>query len=849
MRVTTAFNKMLAVPGATVAGVAFTPEGVVVTLRRRSRRLRCPCGTSTGSTYDRRVRRWRHLDLGACKLHLEAEIRRLRCPRCERVRTEEVPWARPGARLTRDLEDLIAFMAQRMDKTTVARLLRVSWEAVARAVIRVVDEGIDDARLDELYRIGVDEVSYRKGHRYLTVVADHDREGAVVWAAEGKKAEVLKAFYDQLGEERKARLEAVSLDMGSAYAQATREEVSHAAQCIDPFHVVKAANDAIDKTRRGAWNTERRTNPPPKRPRGRPPKGSAPPPLDRSRPIKHTRWALLKDPDRLSEAQLEVLDRLRRQRSVLYRCWQLKEALHDLYRLRRPQDAPLHLDWWLAWACRSRIPAFVKLARTIRKHRDGILAAIRLGLELEAGGSQLEDPAHQPPGLRPPLRHGPDRDDLPLLRRDHGPATHGKVRRPRIRSKSSHVALWSSRPSAHTRGKLSKEADLTRTRTWLAIVWSVGLIGSVFVTSGPAMAAFPGANGKIAFEFDGVNAPNQIYTMNADGSGKANITNSSSEELEPAWSADGQKLLFSSDRHGDDGEIYVMNADGTGQTRLTNNPAEDVDGGWSPDGTKIAFQTTRDGNDEIYVMNADGSSPTRLTNNAVGDYDPVWSPDGTKIAFESDGESGNDQVFVMNADGSGRTRLTNTTADDTSVAWSPDGAKLVFDTDRDGNSEIYVMNADGSSQTRITNNSEADFEPAWSPDGTKIVFSREPSGGEADIWVMNPDGSGATKLTSSAPGDFEADWQPIPQSAPETTILKGPKKKTTDRTPTFTFESSVPGSTFECKLDSKPFASCTSSAKYKKQGFGKHTFQVRAIAGGATDPTPAKKSWRVIEKD
>lgn len=379
MRVRTAFNKMLAIPGATVAGVEFTPAGVVVTLRRRFRRLTCPCGFKTRAVYDSSIRRWRHLDLGACRLLLEAEIRRLHCPRCGRVRTEQVPWARPAARHTRDLEDVVAFLAQRVDKTTVARLLRVSWEAVANIVTRVVCDQIDDARLDELFRIGVDEISYRKGHRYLTVVADHDREGAVVWAAEGKKADTLKTFYEELGEERKARLQAVSLDMGSAYATATSEEVPHAIQCVDPFHVVGAANDAIDKTRRWAWNFERAANPKQKRPRGRPPKGSSPPP-DRPRRVKHTRWALLKNPDDLSHAQLEVLHTLRRDRSVLYRCWQLKEGLRDLYRLRRPQDAPRHLDWWLAWACRSRIPAFVKLSKTIRVNRDRILAAVELGL-------------------------------------------------------------------------------------------------------------------------------------------------------------------------------------------------------------------------------------------------------------------------------------------------------------------------------------------------------------------------------------------------------------------------------------------------------------------------------------
>lgn len=379
MRATTAFNKMLAIPGASVATVSFTPEGIVVGLRRRSRKLTCPCGLSTRAAYDSSVRRWRHLDLGACKLMLEGEIRRLECPRCERVRTEQVLWARPGARHTRDFEDVVAFLAQRVDKTTIAKLLRVSWEAVANIVMRVVTDKIDDSRLNDLYRIGVDEVSYRKGHRYITVVADHDKDGAVVWAAEGKNAETLKTFYDELGDERKAKLQAVSLDMGLAYETATTQEVSHVNQCVDPFHVVALANTAINKARRWSWNLERHANPKPKRSVGRPRKGSPPTPT-KPRWVKHTRWALLKDPGDLNDDQLEVLYQLRRERSVLYRCWQLKEGLRDLYRLRRPQDAPLHLDWWLAWACRCRIPSFVKLSRTIRANRDRVLAAVELGL-------------------------------------------------------------------------------------------------------------------------------------------------------------------------------------------------------------------------------------------------------------------------------------------------------------------------------------------------------------------------------------------------------------------------------------------------------------------------------------
>jgi transposase len=183
---------MLAIPGADVAAVVFSPSGIVVGLRRRGRRLHCPCGWSTRAVYDRSMRRWRHLDLGAARLYLEAEIRRLACRRCRRVRTETVPWARPGARFTRDVEDVVAWLAQRTDKTTITRLLRCSWAAVAAIVARVVADHLDDARLEELYRIGIDEVSYRKGHRYLTVVADHDRDGAVVWAGEGMSSATLE---------------------------------------------------------------------------------------------------------------------------------------------------------------------------------------------------------------------------------------------------------------------------------------------------------------------------------------------------------------------------------------------------------------------------------------------------------------------------------------------------------------------------------------------------------------------------------------------------------------------------------------------------------------------------------
>lgn len=136
--------------------------------------------------YDTARRRWRHLDFGACQAWLEADIHRIDCRSCSRVRTEQVPWARPNARHTTDFENVAAWLAQRMDKASIARLLRCSWEAVDAIVTRVVADHIDDRRLDQLYRIGVDEISYKRGHKFLTIVADHDT-GNVVWVGKERR--------------------------------------------------------------------------------------------------------------------------------------------------------------------------------------------------------------------------------------------------------------------------------------------------------------------------------------------------------------------------------------------------------------------------------------------------------------------------------------------------------------------------------------------------------------------------------------------------------------------------------------------------------------------------------------
>ena len=382
MRVSTALNRLLRLPGASVTDLSFTEEGVIVTVRLRRRRRVCARCGQTGRQlviHDRRVKRWRHLDLGSTRCVIECELRLLRCPDCRIVRAEPVPWARPGAHHTRDFEDVVAWLAQQMAKTPIAGLLRIGWDTVGRIVERVVADHLDDDRLAGLIAIGCDEISYRRGQRYLTSVVDH-LTGAIVWCSPGRNAETLQAFFDDLGPRRRQSIRAVSIDMSGSYAKAIRDNVPHAEICFDPFHVVRLGQRAVDQVRRDEWNAHDRSHTP------------------KGKWIKATRWSLLKSPDKQSLPQLALLGEVQHANKALFRAFLLKEELRLLYQLEDPALAPAHLDAWLAWASRSRLHPFVRLARTIRRHRAGILAAIRLGLSngrLEGLNSRIRLISHR----------------------------------------------------------------------------------------------------------------------------------------------------------------------------------------------------------------------------------------------------------------------------------------------------------------------------------------------------------------------------------------------------------------------------------------------------------------------
>jgi len=384
VRVTTAFNRMLGLPGAWIRDVAFGAEGTIVTVALRRKRPLCSgCGARGLKIKDHRVTRWRHLDVGGGRCFIECRLRRLYCPGCG-DRYEHVEWARGGARYTRDFDDFTAWLAQQMNQTQITKLMRIGWETVGNIVARVVAEKLPAGRLDGLELIGVDEVSYGADHKFLTSVANHE-SGGIVWATEGRNSASLQAFFDGLTPEQKASIKAVSIDMSAGYEKAIRapEGLPHAQVCFDPFHVVKLCGEAVDKVRRDEYNQHGRSG------------------TDAGKWIKGTRYSLLKDTAKQTPKQLLKLAEVVTTNKRLYRAFLLYGELRYIYRLPY-HEAVERLEAWLAWASRSRLKPFVKLARTIRKHKQGVLAAIEIGLSngrLEALNSKVRLLSHRAYGF------------------------------------------------------------------------------------------------------------------------------------------------------------------------------------------------------------------------------------------------------------------------------------------------------------------------------------------------------------------------------------------------------------------------------------------------------------------
>ncbi|MGH3410660.1 MAG: transposase, partial [Streptosporangiaceae bacterium] len=372
MRVTTAFSRLLRLDGVWVRKVRFEPARVVVEVALTRRRLCCPyCEYSTRARKDTRPvdSVWRHLDLGVWRVEIHCRRRRLVCPE-HGARTEGVPFARPEVEFTRDFECLLAWLAANTNKTAIKRMLRIDWGTIGRIIERVCADELDPDRLSELFDIGIDEVSWKRQHNYLTLVVDH-RKGQVVWGTEGKGKAAADTFFDELdppGREppedpptradreppdpltpaimvpfgppptvaagqgvkvawltgdrevepsifmHASKLHAVSMDMTGGYAASVSKHAPQAVICIDPYHVVQLANKALDEVRRAYWNELRSLGD-----------------QEAAKRFKDSRWCLLKKPENLTDKQAATLARIKAAGGEVSRAYELKEAVRGIF--------------------------------------------------------------------------------------------------------------------------------------------------------------------------------------------------------------------------------------------------------------------------------------------------------------------------------------------------------------------------------------------------------------------------------------------------------------------------------------------------------------------------------------
>ena len=383
MLLETFIRKLLKLKAHRVTAVEHEPERVVVQIDRLGqRRLRCRvCRKPCPRVHNvEEARSWRDLSLHGLPLVLRYRPRRVHCLRCG-VRVEEVPWARPWARVTKALACVVAELARHLSWQETARHFRLDWKSVATVVRRAVEYGLAQRRRRPLHILGIDEVSRRKGHHYLTVVYDLER-GVLLWVGEDRRAETLTRFFAELGRRRAATIQVVCLDMWRPYLKAVRDHAANAQVLFDRFHLVQHLNRAVDEVRRSEMRRLSGTE-----------KAS----------FKKTRFLLLKNPWNLRTDERERLSTLVRWNTPIVRAYYLKEAFQLFWDYRQTGRAADHLRRWMHSAMRSRLEPFKDFVRRLRGHLEGVLAWTRRRVSngaLEGMNNKIKLVSHRSFGFR-----------------------------------------------------------------------------------------------------------------------------------------------------------------------------------------------------------------------------------------------------------------------------------------------------------------------------------------------------------------------------------------------------------------------------------------------------------------
>ena len=365
----------------------------------------CPFCHRKCPRYDKKgdkPRSWRGLDWGATLVDIVGWTHRIKCPE-HGVVTAYIPWAYPGSGFTRDFDLTVGWLAVYLPRSVVSEYMRIDWETVGRCVHRTLNEIEPERsrRLDNLVNIGIDETGYKKGHKYITVIVNHDTN-CVVWAAQGHGKAVLESFYRQLSPEQLESIKVVTGDGARWITDCVNKFTPDCERCVDQFHVVQWAMDALDEVRREIWNEAyaevkrlKKENP---RSPGRPRADDSvnaeiKAATKKAEEIKNSAYALGKAPEHLTEKQELRVQMIAENNDRLYRAYRMKEMLRLLLKIKDVDEAEAELKRWLWWASHSRIPAFKELYAKIKRHKDHILNAIRLGMSnarIEATNNKIK---------------------------------------------------------------------------------------------------------------------------------------------------------------------------------------------------------------------------------------------------------------------------------------------------------------------------------------------------------------------------------------------------------------------------------------------------------------------------
>ena len=353
--------KFLGIQGAVFESVTLTANVLRVHCRVAATHSRqCPeCGIKCpGYDSSGEVRVWRAMPLGAVRAEVVCAMHRVECPK-HGVRQERAPWARFGSYFTSAFEDVVTWLCTRTDRKSVSAMMQIAWATVGTILERVATQMLGKRGVLRPTRIGIDEVSYRKGHRYLTVVVDHDT-GLLIYASAGKDGAALDPFFKELGTDGCAGVELCSMDASAAFKAAVRKHLPNARICMDPFHVVQWMTQALDEVRRRLCRGIRLGG------------GDA-------GDLKGTRFVVLKNGEDLSKLEGGILRKLKRHNGPLYSAYLLKEQLREVFKLKSDDGIAL-LDKWLLAAARCRVAEVKAVVRSIRNNLAGVRDALRNGL-------------------------------------------------------------------------------------------------------------------------------------------------------------------------------------------------------------------------------------------------------------------------------------------------------------------------------------------------------------------------------------------------------------------------------------------------------------------------------------